>query len=80
DTKEAKAFLKTMKDVRIEKIIIIGAPEAWGSKTEVVAVREDGQKEKTVPLMWRKGDGKRANWAVVRDPGVGVGKGWQVEF
>ncbi|KAL8648214.1 MAG: hypothetical protein Q9210_005123 [Variospora velana] len=79
DTKEAKAFLKTMKDVRIEKIIIIGAPEAWGSKTEV-AVREDGQKKKTVPLMWRKGDGKRANWAVVRDPGVGVGKGWQVKF
>ncbi|KAI4142484.1 MAG: hypothetical protein L6R39_004919 [Caloplaca ligustica] len=79
DTKEAKAFAKTMKDVRVEKIVLLGAPKGWQGKTEVT-VRENGGKDRKVALLWKQGVGKQASWAVVRDPGVGVGKGWVVEF
>ncbi|KAL9596493.1 MAG: hypothetical protein Q9219_005754 [cf. Caloplaca sp. 3 TL-2023] len=78
-TKEAKAFAKTLKDVRVEKIIIIGAPKEWEGMEDVL-VKEDGVGERRVGLVWTGAEGKRASWAVVRNPGVAVGKGWKVEF
>ncbi|KAL8711448.1 MAG: hypothetical protein Q9220_004106 [cf. Caloplaca sp. 1 TL-2023] len=78
-TKASKAFLSEMKDVRVEKIIIIGAPAGWEGKQEVL-VKEDGQGERKVGFLWKKGEGGKASWAVVRDPGVGVGRGWKVEI
>ncbi|KAI4180650.1 MAG: hypothetical protein L6R41_007093 [Letrouitia leprolyta] len=79
NSKEAKAFLKSMKDVRVEKIVIIGAPKEWEGKDEVL-VKQDGVRERKVGLLWKGAEGKRASWAVVRDPGVGVARGWSVEF
>ncbi|KAI4180105.1 MAG: hypothetical protein LQ346_007061 [Caloplaca aetnensis] len=78
-TKEGKAFKKTMSGARVERIVILGAPKAWEGKEDVV-IKEDGEKEKKAKLTWHKGEGRQANWAVVRDPGVGVGRGWTVAF
>ncbi|GAM83940.1 hypothetical protein ANO11243_019300 [Dothideomycetidae sp. 11243] len=81
--KKTKEYLKIMKDVRIEKIIIINAPKAWKGKTEVdlsiEAASSSGGSSK-VPLSFNEGTAGKANWAVVRDPGVPVGSGWRISF
>ncbi|KAL8750297.1 MAG: hypothetical protein Q9199_007155, partial [Rusavskia elegans] len=68
-TKQTTAFLKTMKDVRVEKIVIVGALKEWEGQKEVV-VTEDGEKERKVAFAWKGGEKGKAAWAVVRDPGV----------
>jgi alpha 1,3-glucosidase len=75
-------YLKNMEHVRVEKVIVVGVPESWKSKTSVV-VSDEGESssgDKTAAVMFHKGEKGKANWAVVRDPGVGVGKGWKIEF
>ncbi|KAL2053150.1 hypothetical protein ABVK25_006474 [Lepraria finkii] len=62
-----------MDRVRVEQTIIIGAPKEWAKKTQV-NVEEDGEGRR-VEMAFTKGDGKSASWAVVRDPGVVVGRG-----
>ncbi|KAI4237603.1 MAG: hypothetical protein L6R40_005894 [Gallowayella cf. fulva] len=78
-TKQTVAFVKSMKDVKVEKIIIVGVPKAWAARTEVV-VHEDGEKERRVAFLYKGPEKGRAGWAIVRDPGVHVGKGWRIEF
>ena len=77
------AWHKTMSKVRVEKVIIVGAPSEWKGKTEVV-VSEEGAKEsarkKKVEFTFHPAQGKKAAWAVVRDPKVAVGKGWKIDF
>ena len=78
--KKTKEYLKTMANVRVEKVVVIGAPSSWAGKIEVL-VMEDGAKEaKKVALSWHGGEGKKAAWAVVRDPGVAVGGDWKIDF
>ncbi|ETN44530.1 uncharacterized protein HMPREF1541_10200 [Cyphellophora europaea CBS 101466] len=76
-TKGAKtaAYLKTMRDVRVEKIIVVNAPSSWESKAEV-PVSGGAAAE----LIYHAAEGKKAAWAVVRNPGVGVGTDWVVDF
>ncbi len=76
--KKRRDFLKTMSSVRVEKIIIIGAPAAWEGKSTVRVSELETDWE--VEMAFFKGDGTRANWAVVRNPGVSVGRGWRVSF
>lgn len=76
--KKRRDFWKTMSSVRVEKIIIIGAPAAWEGKSTVGVSELETDRE--VEMAFFKGDGTRANWAVVRNPGVGVGRGWRVSF
>lgn len=82
-TAKLDAFLKSMTKVRVEKVIIVGAPKEWKGKTEVV-VMEEGAKEsarrKKTAFEYYEADGKKAAWAVVRDPKVGIGKGWKIDF
>ena len=80
DGKGTKEYLKIMAKVRVEKIVVVGAPDKWEGKTEVL-VMEDGKKEgRKVQLSWQIGEGGKATWAVVRDPGVGIGVDWKVDF
>jgi len=76
--KKRRDFLKTMSSVHVERIIIIGAPAAWEGKSTVGVSELETDRE--VEMAFFKGDGTRANWAVVRNPGVGVGRGWRVSF
>ncbi|KAK4995943.1 glucosidase II [Elasticomyces elasticus] len=81
--KKTKQYLQTMMDVRVEKIIIIGAPESWKTKSEV-GVSEEGANKSTpvkkAALSWHAASGGKAAWAVVRNPAVAIGKGWKVDF
>ena len=84
--KKAKAYLSTMDAVRIEKIIIVGAPASWARKTKAKVNEEgSGSKERDVEVMWHEGkkedvEGGQANWVVVRDPEVPIGKGWEIRI
>lgn len=73
-------YLKTMKDVRVEKVVVVNAPAEWESKAEVVVVEEGAKTGVKADLSWNPSQKGRAAWAVVRDPGVGVGKDWKIEF
>lgn len=79
ESKKAKAYSQSMEKVRIEKIVVINAPSQWEGRTSV-RVSEEGKGEKSAGLRYWKGEGGKAAWAVVRDPGVGVGKGWKIDF
>lgn len=82
-TAKQEAYLKSMSKVRVEKVIIVGAPKSWKGKLEVT-VMEEGAKEsarrKTAAVEFHGGSGNTANWAVVRDPKVGIGRGWKIDF
>ena len=81
-SKVAREFAKgPIAGAKVEKIIVVNAPASWQAKSEVT-VREDGDKEagKRAGLTWTKGGSGRADWAVVRAPGVSVGKGWRILF
>ncbi|KAJ4346927.1 glucosidase II [Didymosphaeria variabile] len=82
-TAKLEAYLKSMNKVRVEKVIIVGAPKTWKGKTEAI-VMEEGAKEsarkKTIAMEFHSGSGKSADWAIVRDPKVGIGRGWKIDF
>ncbi|KAK1058041.1 glucosidase II [Friedmanniomyces endolithicus] len=82
-SKKAKEYLKGMEKVRVEKIIVVNAPAAWKGREEVEVSEEGAGKSgaaRKVGMEWFAGEGGKAAWAVVRDPGVGVGRGWKVAF
>ena len=79
-SKKRKAYLAAMTAVRVEKIVIVGAPTEWKGRNEVKVEEEGAKQTRTVEMKWFEGEGGAANWAVVRDPGTEIGKGWTVEF
>lgn len=81
--KKTKEYLKSMENVRVEKIIIVGAPAAWKGKTEVEVSEEQSAKSasaRKVGLDFHEREDGKAAWAVVRDPAVVVGSGWKISF
>ena len=81
--KKTREYLKLMEKVRIEKIVIVGAPDSWKGKGEVEVSEEQGAKSasvRKVALEYHDRDGGKAAWAVVRDPRVEIGAGWKVVF
>lgn len=84
-SKKAKEYLKSMESVRVERIVVVGAPESWSSSTSVNVSEELSGKAKSegvrkAALEYHGPDEGRAAWAVVRDPGVKIGAGWKVQF
>ncbi|RMY91676.1 hypothetical protein D0862_09681 [Hortaea werneckii] len=81
--KKTKDYLKTMEHVRVEKIIVVGAPASWKGKTEVEVSEEQARQSsgaRMVPMEWHEKVEGKASWAVVRDPGVQIGSGWKIAF
>lgn len=76
-------YLKQMRDVRVEKVIVVNAPSAWKDLKKVaISEEKDGKSEKKgeAKIYFTENNGGKASWAVVRDPGVRVGNGWKIEF
>jgi alpha 1,3-glucosidase len=82
-TVKFEKYNKAMEKVRVEKVVIVNAPAAWKGKEEVV-VMEEGAKEskrrKPVSMTYHAKDGKKAAYAVIRDPRVAIGRGWKIDF
>ncbi|KAL0258999.1 glucosidase II [Diplodia seriata] len=80
---KTSAYLKAMAKVRVEKVIVVGAPAEWET-SEHVFVSEEGAKEsqrrRKVAISYTKAQGGKAAFAVVRDPKVSITKGWKIDF
>ena len=67
-------YLKAMKNVVVEKIIVVGAPGTWKEKTSVKVGKSEAKIE------WHAGEVDKAPWAVVKRPKVAIGEDWTIEF
>ncbi|KAI9802383.1 MAG: hypothetical protein M1833_001889 [Piccolia ochrophora] len=77
--KKTAAYLKTMKNVKVEKIVVVGAPGHWEGKTHVKVVSE-GAKAASVRLEFHAAQDGKAAWAVVANPRVAIGSSWKIDF
>ena len=78
--KKTKEYLKSMAKVRVEKVIVVGAPASWEAKSKVLVSEDNGKKGRKAGLSWQRAENGMAAWAVVRDPGVAIGGDWKVNF
>jgi alpha 1,3-glucosidase len=78
--KKTKEYLKVMAKVRIEKIIIVNAPDAWSGKTEALVSETGAVYAKRPRVEFHAKEGGKAAWAVVKNPGMSVGADWSVSF
>lgn len=71
-------YVKSMKKVGVERIVVVGAPEAWKGKEFVKAT--EGSSSLQVPIVFHEGTAGAASWAEVKNPKVAVGADWTVDF
>lgn len=80
------AYLSATDALRVEKIVIVGAPKSWKGKSVVSVVDEEGADGKVgkgsreVDVSFVEGAKGKADSAVVRDPKVRIGRGWRIVF
>jgi len=67
-------YHKMMKNVGVEKVVIVGALKSWEGKASVKAGKEE------VGFEFHGEQGGKAAWAVVKKPGVKIGEDWRIEF
>ena len=81
--RKTDAFVASMQGVRVERVIVVGAPEEWRGMEEV-EVSEKGAKasggRRVADCVFHEAQGKKAAWAVVRDPKVEIRNGWKIDF
>ncbi len=73
-------YLKVMAKVRVERVIVVNAPKSWEDKSSVLVMEEGSKSGTSASLSWHAGAGGKAAWAVIRDPGVAIGKDWKIDF
>lgn len=67
-------YVKSMKSVGVEKVVVVGAPAGWAGKSSVKV----GKAESV--LEFHGAEGSKAAWAVVKAPKVAIGEDWKIEF
>lgn len=72
------AYAETIQDLRIEKVIIVGAKDEWvKKKTVMVHVGEEKWEAEVDGVKGQKG---KPNVVIVRDPKLPVARDWVVRF
>ena len=74
--RKTTAYLKTMANVKVERVIFVNAPKTWQQKTEV-SITGGTQK---AGFSWHAGSSGKAAWATVRNPGVTITSDWTMDF
>jgi len=78
--KKTDEYSKTMKDVRVEKVVVVNAPSTWSTVNDV-SIEGTGKNVKDkAQLIYHSAQNGKASWAVVRDPGVAIGTDWKISF
>ena len=77
--KKTQEFLDAMKDVRVERVILIGVPKEWSAK-KTVNVSEEKRKPWTASIDVHPAEGGKASWAVVRNPKLAIASDWNINF
>ncbi|KAJ9143755.1 Glucosidase 2 subunit alpha [Pleurostoma richardsiae] len=80
DAKSIKegSWLQAMRDVQVDKIIVVGAPSAWATKKEVTV--SSAGKTWTALVDFVPAAKHRAAYAVVRKVGAAIGADWTLSF
>lgn len=73
-------YLKTMADVRVERLVVIDPPKAWQGKNSVTVIEDGAQSASAAKLEFFSQSSGKASYAVVKNPNVGIGKSWKIEF
>lgn len=73
-------YLKIMANVRVEKVVVVDAPKEWQEKSSVTVIEEGAKAEATAPLEYHVQPAGKAPYAVVKNPNVGIGREWRIEF
>lgn len=73
------SYRKDMSKVRIEKIVVVGAPGNWAAMKHV-RIEQESQSPDRAEFIFHNAVNGRAAWAVVRDPKVAVSKDWSIVF
>jgi alpha 1,3-glucosidase len=76
--KLTEKYLKAMKKVSVEKVIVVGAPASWASKTMVKAT--EGGRTHGVTIEFHAAENGKAAWALVKNPKVTIGADWNIDF
>ena len=74
--KSTSSYLKSMQDIRIERIIIVGVPKKFTGKQVTVS---QGGKEWTTTV-GSSGKREATRRIIIRDPKVRVGEDWEIQF
>ena len=78
--KKTDQYLKKIAQVRVEKVIVVGAPASWKTVDEVTVTSEGAASATKAAMMFVEGGKGKADWAVLKDPGVLIGKAWKIQF
>jgi alpha 1,3-glucosidase len=78
--KKTAEYLKAMAEVRVEKVIIVGAPAEWQEKASATVTKDGGKSETPAALHWYAAQDGKGAYAVVKDPHVSIGNGWKIDF
>ncbi|KAI9812676.1 MAG: hypothetical protein M1826_002777 [Phylliscum demangeonii] len=76
------AYLTSIQDLRVERIIVVPAPSSWArfGTPEVQVVEEGEAAARQVELSFHPAVGKQAAWAEIRDPGVRIARSWEISI
>ena len=80
DGPKTDEYLRTMAEVWIEKIVIIGAPSEWKGKSSVIILDEDAKPGIRAGLNFHAHKDGRASYAVIKNPRVFIVKSWKIDF
>ena len=78
--KKKSAFLKTMSGVKVERIIIVNAPESLDGKTELPIGGEGVKSGSTTQVSYHAAAKGNAAWALIGNPALQVGLDWTIEL
>lgn len=73
-------YLKEMAEVQVEKVIIVGAPNDWKDKPDVLVLEDGASSGVKANLEWHSQQGDKASYAIVKKPGVSITKSWKIDF
>lgn len=73
-----EAYAESVKDLRIEKVIIVGAKNEWVQRKSVTVHAGDERWEAVVEGI--KGKNGKPNVVVLRDPKLPIARDWIVRF
>ncbi|RHZ48927.1 glucan 1,3-alpha-glucosidase ROT2 [Aspergillus thermomutatus] len=73
-------YLKSLANVRVEKVVVVDAPKEWQGRASVTVIEDGAKMASTAPLEYHAQQAGKAPYAVVKNPNVGIGKTWKIEF
>lgn len=74
------AYLKTMADVRVERVVVVDPSKELQEKSSVTVIEDGAQAASTASLEFIAQPNGKSSYAVVKNPNVGIGKSWKIEF